>query len=184
MPLAFALVACGGEATQELPFVDVSIALYTQPLVSGDDGRFTLVFPRDDTQYVEVAIPPDRGVYVLLVAGTMKLTVPDAPEVGSTLTVHELALAVTRDDFLPQGWMLGAKLEMHESVAECVESADWGTRWVWQSVGELHVTTRDGRGRQTLTWLPDVYSGSLSGAGDAREFFVPSLSFGRQEATP
>ncbi len=183
IPLAFAFVACGGESTQELPFDRVGIALYSHPLVAADDGRLGVTFPRDETQYVEVAIPPDRGIYVFLVAGTMTLTVPDAPEVGSKLTVQEMDLEITRDDFLPDRWMLGAKLEMRDSVAECLELADWGTRWGWQSVGELRITTRDGRGHQTLPWLPDDYSGSISQGADGRTFFPPSLSFSRRGAS-
>jgi len=184
LALAFALGACGGESVQELPFDEVSIALYSQPLVADADGRLRMTFPRDETQYIEVALPPDRGIYVFLIAGQMTLTVPEAPEVGSTLTVHELELEVTRDDFLPDGWLGGAKLAVWDSVAECVERGDWGSRWGWRSVGDLHITTRDGRGRQTLSWLPDDYSGSISEGDDGRTFFAPSLSFGQQGAPP
>ena len=184
VPLVLALVACGGEASQELPFDEVSIALYSQPLVAGDDGRLTLRFPRDDTQYMEVALPPDRGIYVFLVAGSMTLTVPDAPEVGSMLTVHALKLEVTRDDFLPGGWLLGATLETRDSVAECIEAGESGSRWSWRSVGDLRIQTLDGRGHQTLSWLPDAYSGSISESDGSRTFFTPSLSFGRHGATP
>jgi hypothetical protein len=98
--------------------------------------------------------------------------------------VHALELEVTRDDFLPDGWLLGAKLETRDSLAECIEAAEWGSRWSWRSVGDLHIQTLDGRGRQTLSWLPDAYSGSISESDGPRTFFAPSLSFGRQGATP
>lgn len=184
VPLGLAAGACGGESTRELPLENVSIALYTQPLVVGDDGTATITFPREDTQHIEVALPPDLGVYVFLVAGKMTLTVPASPEVGSLMTVHGLDLEVTRDDFLPHHWLLGAKLRLRDSIAECVERTDTGSRWAWQTVGDLRITTHDGRGRETLAWVPDDHTGSLQETDTGPTLFAPALAFARGAVTP
>lgn len=185
IPLAFSLLGCGGKTKEELPLEDISLALYSQPLIAGDDDhRFTMTFPAEETQYVEVALPPDRGIYILLVAGTMTLTLPDRVMAGSQLTMQELELEVTRDDFVPGGWMLGAKLWIGQSVAECTELADWGSHWKWRSVGDLQITTRDGRGREALPWRPNDNVGTMSESGGIPSFFPPVLDFRSPEAAP